>query len=113
MVEKNWKTRFHRELDQAEAARRAGKEGRARVCSRRAAGILVEEYFKRQGSPLFFNSAYDYLKYLASMPEISPRVTEIVDHLLMRVAPDYSLPIEVDLVQDARSLERELLGDET
>jgi hypothetical protein len=108
----DWEVRFHQEIDQAENARRAGNEGRARVCARRAAGILVEEYFRRKGisSPLM--SAYDYLKTLASMPGLPTGTKDLINHLLMKVSPNYSLPIEADLIEDARSLKRELLGEE-
>jgi hypothetical protein len=107
-----WRNRFQHEIKQAEAARAVGNEGRARVCSRRAAGVLVEEFFKRQRITLPSISAYDNLKYLTSLSDISPRARELTDNLLMKVEPNYSLPKDVDLIEDARLLEKELLGDE-
>jgi hypothetical protein len=113
MARLKWEVRFQQELEHAEAARSEGNEGRARVCARRAAGILVDEYFRRKGVPLPTVSAYDSLKHLASMPDLPSQAKEITHHMLLKVSPDYSLPVDADLIEEARSLKRELLGDET
>jgi hypothetical protein len=106
-----WETRFKEEINQAEKARQQSNEGRARVCARRAAGIVVEEYFNRKGIKLPYGSAYDYLKYSLSSPDLSPKARLITEHLLLKVNTDYKLPIEADLIDEARKLKSELLGD--
>ena len=104
-----WSDRFENELVNAEKARSSGKEGRARVCTRRAAGIVAEEYLTRQGSSFRSSSAYEYLKSLQSAPELSDEVKTVVEHFLIRVTLEYDLPIHVDLIADARWLAMTLL----
>ena len=104
-----WSDRFENELVNAGKARRSDNEGRARVCARRAAGIVAEEYFTRQGSSFQSSSAYEYLKSLHSAPELSDEVKTVVEHFLIRVTLEYDLPINVDLIVEARWLAMTLL----
>jgi len=112
-VKKNmdWVALVKTELDQAGVARKAGNEGKARVCARRAAGYVIGEYLRRRKLPSIRSSAYTRLQYLQSLPDISPQVREVTDHFLMRINPDYTLPVEVDLLAEVRWLVNELLGD--
>lgn len=98
------------ELGKAESARSAGNEGMARVCARRAAGIAAGEYINRNGYPFSGSSAYDRLRYLCETPGISSDIKNIAEHFLVRVTPDHTLPIEVDLIFEARWLAQRLLG---
>ena len=111
----DWKTTYEAEIQQAEQARLMGNEGMARVCARRAAGALVGEYFKRQGVRLGIDqdstSADDRLRYLSKLPGISPQVAQAADLLLRRVTEEYNLPVEADLIAEARWLRQELLGE--
>lgn len=100
------------ELQTAEIARADEKEGKARVCARRAAGIAIGEYFQRLGIQPVGSSAYDRLRALLTLPGISPAVEEVCQHLLVRVTPDHTLPVEADLVSETRWLVHELLGEE-
>lgn len=102
------KQKIQDELARGSAARAAGNEGQARVCARRAAGAAVRAYFEQQGIPAPGPSAYDLLAGLQAMPEISEGVRQSVDHLLTRVDEKYALPIEADLLADARWLANEL-----
>ena len=97
------------ELKNALAARKAGNEGKARVCARRAAGIIVGEHFSRQGIQLTDRSAYDRIKYLLSMENITDEVRETAQHFLIRVTPEQKLPIQADLIADAKWMETTLL----
>ena len=106
----SWEIRFIREINQAEAARSAGNEGKARVCARRAAGIIVHEVMHRQGIEYSDPSAYVQLKYFISLPQLSPHLREIINHFLIRITPDGNLPVDADLVQEARWLANELLS---
>jgi hypothetical protein len=101
---------FQRELDMAIAARASGNEGRARVCARRAAGLVVGEYFARRGISPIKPSAYDRLQDIRNLEDITGDVSLVVDHLLLRVDTNQQLPVPVDLIEDARWLKSRLLG---
>jgi hypothetical protein len=107
----SWKSVYLKELRAGWKARQAGNEGRARVCARRAAGSVIQEYLRRRGIEMPRFSAYDYLRYLSSLPEISDRVREITDRFLVRVSPDHTLPVDVDLLRDAEQLVFHLLEE--
>ena len=106
-----WKVRFQHEIEQAESGRATGKEGMARVCARRAAGIAVGEYFTRNRLPDSSPSAYERLKALVALPSTTPLVQETAMRLLLRITPEHTLPIEADLIASARWLAQELLGE--
>lgn len=89
------------ELDQAAAARAAGKEGKARVCARRAAGIAAREYLNRHGIQTETASAYSVLSALAELPGLEDRLRQAARDLTRRVDPDFRLPPGVDLIAEA------------
>ena len=104
-----WENQFQTELLQAETARSEGNEGKARVCSRRAAGIIVGEFFRRRGGDQPGPSAYDRLKFLRQQPGISQDIREVAGHFLVRITSEHKLPVDADLIAEARWLELELL----
>ncbi len=108
--EDSWKAGFENELTQAQSAREAGNEGRARVCARRAAGIVIGEYLRRTGQPSPGTSALDRLRYLANLEDESDEIREIAGHFLVRIGADWNLPIQADLIADARWLAEALLS---
>lgn len=112
MKQTDWSKRFEREMAMAEQARSQGNEGKARVCARRAAGIVAGEYMQRQGVSTPNATAYDRVRLLANWPNIPAGVSEVVEHMTLRVDSDYSLPEEVDLVADARWLAQTLLSSD-
>lgn len=99
---------YHHEIEQARLARLSGNEGRARVCARRAASILIAEYLTRQGMPVPASSAQVRLRHLSTLPGLSPATYEITSHLLMRVDESFSLPDHIDLIADVQRLAQEL-----
>ncbi len=107
--DEDWKKEFEEELQRAETARIAGNEGMARVCARRAAGIVIGEYLRRQGIDFPDPSAYQRLKLLANLSQVSPRAQELARHFLVRITPERLLPIEANLIAEARLLAEELL----
>jgi hypothetical protein len=107
----SWKTQIKSELSQAEAARASGNEGKARVCARRAAGLAIEEYLRRQWVRLEPGIAYTYLRYLADMPDISPGMRLVAGHFLERVTIEHNLPRDADLIAEARWLVSKLIPD--
>jgi hypothetical protein len=107
----SWQTIFEAEISQAEQARLAGNEGMARVCARRAAGAAAGEYFGRQGIGHESPSAYDRLRYLGDLADIPPLARQAAEHLLQRLTPEFTLPVQADLIAEARILRQELLGE--
>jgi hypothetical protein len=110
-VESEWKKRASHELNQAEAARESGNEGMARVCARRAAGLIIGEFLERMAILSPGPSAYDRMKLLIDLPGISERAREITENLVRRVNEDFTLPVEADLIDETRCLAEELLGE--
>lgn len=92
------------EFEKAEQARSRGNEGQARVCARRAAGIAIREYLARKGIRPPSTSAIDLLNLLKDNPLLSLDVKLIADHLTLRVTEEFKLPINADLIAEARVL---------
>ena len=105
----DWQARIEAEFERAEQARARGNEGQARVCARRAAGIAAREYLTRQGIRPPSASAYDLLNLLKDDPHLPADLKQVADHLTLRVTEEFKLPVEVDLVTEARVFCRELL----
>ena len=106
----DWQTQINAEFEKAEEARTRGNEGQARVCARRAAGIAVREYLQRQGIRPPSMSAYDLLNMVKGDPALAGRsdLRQIADHLTLRVTEDFKLPVNADLVAEARIFCEEL-----
>lgn len=105
----DWQTRMNAEFENAEQARARGNEGQARVCARRAAGIAVREYLLRRGVRPPSVSAYDLLNQLKGDPGLSPALKQIADHLTLRVTEEFKLPVNADLIAEARTFCEDLL----
>jgi hypothetical protein len=106
----DWRTDFETELARAEAARARKNEGQARVCARRAAGVVLREYFTRAGIPVPSPSAMDLLKLLAEQPLLPPDVQRAASLLTQRVDEEFRLPTDADLIAEARKLREALIG---
>jgi hypothetical protein len=106
-----WKVEYTKEIEHATSARINGNEGMARVCARRAAGIVVGEYLNRLGYSNLANSAYDRLSLFNSLPVVDQKYKDIANHFLLKVNLDYQLPLEADLIRDVIWLEKSLLSE--
>ena len=104
-----WQTEIQTEFDKATQARGRGNEGQARVCARRAAGIAAREYLAQRGIRPPSVSAYDLLNLLKNDPALPPDLRRIADHLTVRVTEEFKLPIDVDLVAEAKQFCEQLL----
>lgn len=102
------RSKIEEELARGAQARRDGFEGRARVCARRAAGAAIREYMALKGLPASGPSAYDLLAGLQDEPSLSAQMRQAIERLLARVDENYTLPADVDLLEDARWLAAEL-----
>ncbi len=105
----DWQTQIEAEFERAEQARARGNEGQARVCARRAAGIAVREYLTRNGFRPPSTSAYDLLNLVREDAKLSPNLKLIADHLTLRVTEEFKLPVDVDLIAEARIFCKDLL----
>ncbi len=112
MQRPDWRTRFAREMKMAEKARLEGNEGKARVCARRAAGIVADEFMKRSGVSTPNMTAYERIKLLGAWPGVPEGVGEVVAHMTTRVNTSYELPVDADLVAEARWLAEALLTED-
>ncbi len=98
----DWQSEIKAEFDRAAQARQRNNEGQARVCARRAAGIAVREYLSRRGIRPPSTSAYDLLNLAREDPLLPADLKEIAGHLTVRVTEEFKLPVDVDLVAEAR-----------
>ncbi|MGB9673364.1 MAG: hypothetical protein ACPL3P_04440 [Anaerolineales bacterium] len=106
----NWHHRFWEEIKQANIARSEGNEGKARVCARRAANVLLQYYFYLQDIPATKN-AIKNLTLLQNYLNVSHPAYPIVSHLLLRVNEEFQLPQEIDLIKDVLQLKEILLPE--
>lgn len=105
----DWQSEIEAEFEKAAQARGRGNEGQARVCARRAAGIAIREYLNRRGIRPPSTSAYDLLNLVKEDALLSPDLRMIADHLTVRVTEEFKLPVDVDLVKEAKTFCEELL----
>ena len=98
----DWQTEIQAEFERAALARQRNNEGQARVCARRAAGIAVREYLSRRGIRPPSTSAYDLLNLVKEDPLLSANLRQTAEHLTLRVTEEFKLPVDVDLVAEAR-----------
>ncbi len=76
----------------------------ARVCARRAAGIVIGEYLTRRGYSGLNNSTYDRLNLFSQLADVDESYKEISRHLLMKVNQEHNLPVETDLIYEVTLL---------
>jgi hypothetical protein len=89
------------EIDRAKTARENQLEGRARVCSRRAAGYAIRAYLEERGVDTPDISALALIRQLDNQTCVQSQVKVVTEHLLMRVDEDFKLPVEADLIAGA------------
>ncbi len=104
-----WLVRVRRELQTAEAARASGNEGMARVCARRAAGLIVQTFLGGQGINLGTPDVLKHFRYLLNDKNLPPEARPILEHLLQpkikdNPEQDSRWPLDIDLVSDAQRL---------
>lgn len=97
-------TQIEAEFERAAQARAKNNEGQARVCARRAAGIAIRDYLSRKGIRPPSTSAYDLLNLLKEDTPLPSDLKLVADHLTLRVTEEFKLPVEADLVAEARQL---------
>jgi len=106
-----WQEKYTKEISRANEVRAQGNEGQARVCARRAAGVVLREYFVRYNIQAGSPSAYDLLKVLLEMDVLPEDVRQSAEYLTLRVDEEFKLPAGIDLVKEAETLCERLLPD--
>jgi HEPN domain-containing protein len=97
-------TQIEAEFERAAQSRAKNNEGQARVCARRAAGIAIRDYLSRKGIRPPSTSAYDLLHLLKEDSPLPPDLKLVADHLTLRVTEEFKLPVEADLIAEAKQL---------
>lgn len=108
-----WKSEYEKEIKQALSARANGNEGKSRVCARRAAAIIIGEYLLRRGYKRLNPSAYERLSLFNSLPDVDDHVKVITNHFLLKVDHERKLPVDIDLIDEARWMLKNLLLENT
>jgi hypothetical protein len=72
---------------------------------------VAREYLIRKGIRPRSVSAYDLLNLLKSDPHLPPDLRLIAEHLTLRVTEEFRLPVNADLIAEARIFCDELLQD--
>ena len=98
----SWQEDLHREFEMVQVALDAENHGQMRVCARRAAGVAIREYLTHRGIKPPSVSAYDLLKFLGEMDDTPADLRQASDYLRLRVNEAFKLPVDVDLVAEAK-----------
>jgi hypothetical protein len=106
-----WIDDYQHELGHALEARSIGNEGMARVCARRAAGIVVGEYLLRRGYTNLSHSVYERITIFSNLPDIDPELKTIAGHFLVKVNKNHQIPEDIDLISDAQRLKKDMIRD--
>ena len=104
MLEEIVRLQIEGEISRGEAARAKGNEGMARVCARRAAGILIRDYLAKQNVLPPVSNTFDLLRYFRDLPGNSAEIQQVLDHLIIRVDSAHNLPEDIDLIQETHWL---------
>ncbi len=82
----------------------------ARVCARRAAGIVIGKYLSWHGYSTVTHSAYERVKLFCSLSDVKQGDKDLAGHFLLRVSKDGGLSEGIDLINDVKILEKALLA---
>ncbi len=92
---------IQREIDAAREALRAGHQGRARVCARRAAGNALAWLQTRLGKPQWGSDALHRLQGLNADPDVPPGVAAAAGRLIANISKQFTYGSSEDPLQDA------------
>jgi hypothetical protein len=101
-----WQAEAKLELLNARKAAREHLDGRSRVCTRRAAGLAVKDYFRVHDKDYPRLNYYELLLEFARLPELPENIRLIAEHLCRRVDQNHQLAGDIDLVTETEGLIR-------
>lgn len=98
----NWDDEMERELRAGQLAEEQENHGRARVCARRALGIVLAEWYQQKGVTAR-GDAVKLLEQFLQEESVPEEVFKAGNRLCARVRPDFTSPSEHP-VDDARAI---------
>jgi len=113
MAELAWRQRFESEIHRGELARSQGLEGRARVCARRAAGVVLQEFQRHKVPSSTVTNAYDLIRFYSESPDIVSEARDILRILLVRVSQGGVFPLPQDLLELVSRLPTLLINNDS
>lgn len=99
------------ELEAASRARRAGNEGMARVCARRAAGWAIGLVHQRLPDEGRKPNAYQLLRWYSSRVSTPAALRQAALRLTQRITKQLELPHHQDPLEDAQALVEAMFTD--
>ncbi|OGU76853.1 MAG: hypothetical protein A3G43_09965 [Ignavibacteria bacterium RIFCSPLOWO2_12_FULL_56_21] len=97
----SWMDDIEKELASAREALRTGNAGRARTCSRRAAGIALTEFQRRNPSVYYGQDYVRQLRGLADDAGVPDGVRNAADRLQAKLAENFT-SMSAQPLEDAR-----------
>ncbi len=91
-----------KEFTTAQQALSEGNEGKARVCSRRAAGIAITWYLSKVPRPGWHADALHQLLHLKDDTTFSPEVRDAALRLTTKISGRFAYPFSTNPIADAR-----------
>ncbi len=89
------------ELRAAEIAWKAGNEGKARVCARRAVILAVESWMATRAEPARRGDAMERLRMIQQHGAFPPSIREAAERLSTTVTRRHTAPFTIDPISDA------------
>ena len=110
------KHKIDTELDAGAQALASGNAGRARVHARRAAGWAAGAYLEQHGAHPGVKSGIEQMLFLRDSGLVGAQTRQRLEHLTISLEKDDPngesyWPLDIDLLDEARALIGELLGD--
>jgi hypothetical protein len=107
----SWLDSYRAERQRGLRARQEGNEGMARVCARRAAGVVVQAYFASRGLQKSRGSSLYNLRALARSQDVPVFARGLAEHFIAQISPEHILPGDVDLLEEVERLRAALLPE--
>ncbi len=99
---------IEKELAVAREAVKAGNDGKARVCVRRAAGQAITWYLSKHSKSTWGTDALTQLKQLKDDPSFSQVCRDAAMRLTTKVSDQFSYQFTTDPLDDAQIIIREI-----
>ncbi len=104
-------TLIDQELIAAQVAWKAGNEGKARVCARRAVALAAESWSARLAEPRWRGDAMDHLRRIQQHASFPLSIREAAERLSTAVTKRHAAPFTSDPISDANLIIAHLAVD--
>jgi len=102
MTDSQYRERIEKELTAAYNYSRAGEEGKARVCGRRAAGEAIGWYLEKKPASGWGRDVMTRLSRLKGDPQFPEEIRYAAERLSARITADFCYPKPFNPVEDAK-----------